>query len=87
MSNIKVFICAHKEVPLPQHLYFLPIQAGAALHNHINGYQPDDEGDNISKKNPHFCELTCHYWAWKNLDADYIGLAHYRRHFSMKKKS
>lgn len=87
MSNIKVFICAHKEVPLPQHLYFLPIQAGAALHNHINGYQPDDEGDNISKKNPHFCELTCHYWAWKNLkNIDIVGLNHYRRYFDFTRK-
>ena len=87
MSIIKVFICAHKEVPLPQHPYFLPIQAGAALHDHITAYQPDDEGDNISVKNPHFCELTCHYWAWKNLKGvDIIGLNHYRRYFDFQKK-
>lgn len=87
MSNTKIFICAHKEVPLPQHPYFLPVQAGAALHDHINGYQPDDEGDNISIKNPHFCELTCHYWAWKNLkDVDIIGLNHYRRYFDFTRK-
>jgi hypothetical protein len=87
MSNIKIFICAHKEVPLPQHPYFLPIQAGAALNNPILGYQPDCEGDNISAKNPHFCELTCHYWAWKNLkDIDIIGLNHYRRYFDFQKK-
>ena len=87
MSNIKIFICAHKEVLLPQHPYFLPIQAGAALHDHINGYQPDDIGDNISIKNPHFCELTCHYWAWKNLKGvDIVGLNHYRRYFDFNKK-
>jgi len=87
MSNIKIFICAHKEVSLPQHPYFLPIQAGAALHDHIKGYQPDDEGENISLKNPHFCELTCHYWAWKNLNnVDIVGLNHYRRYFDFQKK-
>ena len=87
MSNIKVFICAHKEVPLPQHTYFLPIQAAAALRYHIDGYQPDDEGDNISIKNPHFCELTCHYWAWKNLkNVDIVGLNHYRRYFDFTRK-
>ena len=87
MSNIKIFICAHKEVPLPQHPYFLPIQAGAALHEPIKGYQPDNEGDNISIKNPNFCELTCHYWAWKNLkNIDIIGLNHYRRYFDFKQK-
>lgn len=87
MSNIKIFICAHKEVALPQHPYFLPIQAGAALHEPINGYQPDNEGENISIKNPHFCELTCHYWAWKNLkNVDIIGLNHYRRYFDFEQK-
>jgi hypothetical protein len=87
MANTKIFICAHKEVELPQHPYFLPIQAGAALHAPISGYQPDNEGDNISLKNPHFCELTCHYWAWKNLkDVDIVGLNHYRRYFDFQKK-
>ena len=87
MSNIKIFICTHKEVGLPTHPYFLPIQAGAALHDKISGYQPDDEGDNISNKNPHFCELTCHYWAWKNLkDVDIVGLNHYRRYFDFSRR-
>jgi len=87
MSNIKIFICAHKNVALPQHPYFLPIQAGAALHNPIPNYQPDNIGVNISEKNPHFCELTCHYWAWKNLkNVDIVGLNHYRRYFDFTKK-
>ena len=87
MSNIKIFIYSHKKVELPQHPYFLPVQAGAALHNPILGYHPDNEGDNISIKNPHFCELTCHYWAWKNLkDVDIIGLNHYRRYFDFTRK-
>ena len=51
------------------------------------GYQPDNIGDNISSKNPSFCELTGLYWAWKNLDNEYLGLAHYRRHFKGSKKS
>lgn len=87
MERIKILICAHKEVALPAHPYFLPIQAGAALHDAIPGYQPDSEGENISNKNPHFCELTCHYWAWKNLkDTDIVGLNHYRRYFNFSKK-
>jgi len=43
----------------------------------------DDTGDNISEKNPTFCELTALYWAWMNLhDVEYIGLEHYRRQFN-----
>lgn len=87
MKKTTILICAHKEVPLPQHPFFLPIQAGAALHKHIANYQQDDEGENISIKNPHFCELTCHYWAWKNLkNVDIIGLNHYRRYFDFTRK-
>lgn len=41
----------------------------------------DDEGENISSLNPMYCELTTQYWAWKNVDAPYIGFCHYRRYF------
>ena len=80
--NIKIIIAAHKPYRMPTDLIYLPLQVGAKGKESI-GYQRDDEGENISDLNPYFCELTGLYWAWKNLDADYIGLAHYRRHFSM----
>ena len=66
---------------MPTDSMYLPVHVGAAGKENI-GYQRDDEGQNISELNPYFCELTGIYWAWKNLDADYIGLVHYRRHFS-----
>jgi len=79
---VKILICAHKEVELPKHDYFLPVQAGAESHEPISGFVPDNTGDNISIKNKSYCELTCHYWAWKNLkNVDVIGLNHYRRYF------
>lgn len=60
---------------------YVPVQVGAKGKEIIPGFQRDDEGDNISEKNSRYSELTALYWAWKNLDADYIGLAHYRRNF------
>lgn len=80
-KDIKILVCSHKEARLPQHEYFYPIQVGAALTNARFFPAQDNTGDNISAKNQHFCELTAHYWAWKNLPCAIIGLNHYRRFF------
>ena len=81
-KNVKIIIAVHKKYQMPMDSMYLPVHVGAVGKESI-GYQRDDEGDNISDLNPYFCELTGLYWAWKNLDADYIGLVHYRRHFTM----
>ena len=83
MSNIKIIVAAHKPYRMPKSSMYLPLHVGKNGGDSI-GFQGDDTGDNISWKNPNYCELTGLYWAWKNLDADYLGLAHYRRHFSGK---
>ncbi len=64
---------------------YLPVQMGHAIHPDI-GYIGDDTGENISEKNWNFCELTGLYWASKNLDADYIGIVHYRRYFGSRRR-
>jgi len=69
---------------MPEDDMYLPLHVGAEGKEKL-GYQGDNTGDNISIKNPYFCELTGLYWAWKNLEADYIGLVHYRRYFSTKR--
>ena len=80
--TIKILISCHKEVVTPSSDVFLPVHVGAEQASMpIEGYQPDNIGDNISDRNFTFCELTAQYWAWKNLDADYYGLCHYRRYF------
>lgn len=85
--NIKILVAAHKAYQMPADPMYLPIHVGKEGKDFDLGYVGDNTGDNISLKNPNFCELTGIYWAWKNLEADYIGLAHYRRHFSLKKGS
>lgn len=78
-----VLVAAHKKYRMPDDSIYLPVHVGHAGKEDI-GYVGDDTGPNISKDNPRFCELTGVYWAWKNLSADYIGLVHYRRHFTRK---
>lgn len=79
--DIKIIVATHKKYWMPEDEMYLPVHVGAEGKETI-GYTPDNTGDNISSKNANYCELTGLYWAWKNLEADYIGLAHYRRHFS-----
>ncbi len=81
----KIIIATHKKYDMPNDNLYLPLLVGADM-NKAEGFVGDNTGDNISDKNPYFCELTGLYWAWKNLDADAIGLAHYRRHFKGKLK-
>lgn len=83
--DIKILVASHKKAEMPEDSMYLPVHVGRVLYpDREFGYQSDAEGDNISIKNPYYCELTALYWAWKNLKADYVGLAHYRRHFSLK---
>lgn len=85
MKDIKIVVATHKKYQMPEDKMYIPVQVGAEGKEDL-GYQKDNSGENISEKNPYFCELTGLYWAWKNLSADYIGLVHYRRHFSVNKK-
>ena len=84
--NIKIIVASHKPYEMPSDTIYVPLQVGAAGKTGF-GFERDDTGENISEKNPYYCELTGLYWAWKNLEAEYIGLAHYRRHFCGKCKS
>lgn len=82
---LKVIIATHKKVDLPNDALYVPVQVGAEGKEDL-GYVRDCTGDNISNLNPYFCELTGLYWAWKNLDCDYLGLVHYRRYFKGKSR-
>lgn len=77
---MSVYIAAHKAFEPPAEPGYIPLQVGAAGKAALP-YTPDNTGDHISEKNPHFCELTGVYWIWKNTQDDYKGLVHYRRYF------
>ena len=89
--NTQVIVCCHKQCELPSDPYLLPVHVGASLGSAELDMQRDDEClgapcENISDKNPSYCELTALFWAWKNLrrirpDLEYLGINHYRRYF------
>lgn len=61
-----------------------PIQTGKDSTNFDLAMLSDNEGDNISRKNPYYGEMTCWYWVWKNYikthpEVEYIGFTQYRR--------
>lgn len=80
----KIIVATHKKYWMPEDKVYLPLHVGAQGKEGL-GYQRDDVGVNISSKNKNYCELTGLYWAWQNLESEYIGLVHYRRHFIQKK--
>lgn len=86
-SDIKIVVATHKKYEMPKDEMYIPLQVGAAEKKNSDGtpldfgYVRDDSGDNISEKNYRFGTQTGLYWIWKNVDAQYKGLVHYRRHF------
>lgn len=106
MLNPVIFVSYHNNVPPLEQPLFRLLHVGNALKGsmskddlsdvaHVNNktsYEliSDDTGENISKKNREFCEMTGVYWIWKNIDNfknyTHIGHMQYRRHFFLDKK-
>lgn len=89
MSNIKIFVSHRIDLDSEtiDNPMYVNIRCGA-VYDKRNGIamQGDDTGDNISEKRESFCEFTVQYWAWKNIQADYYGLCHYRRYLSFSQQ-
>lgn len=79
--EIRIAVVAHKPYRMPGDSMYVPLMVGE-LQEAPSGWRHDAEGENIASKNPFYCELTGLYWVWKHLDADALGIVHYRRHFS-----
>ncbi len=93
LKDITIVVATHKKSPMPSDEMYLPLWVGATGRQEEDfscenlGYVRDDTGDNISDRNAFFGTQTGLYWAWKNLDASFIGLVHYRRVFVGKHAS
>ena len=80
-----IYVVTHKKTKIADISGYTPILVGADLHPEITDYKvKDNTGDNISVKNPNYCELTAVYWIWKNCSDDIIGIVHYRRFFGKR---
>ena len=87
--KIKIFVSRRIDVnsELIDNPLYVPVRCGAAFDNeNTMNIAGDNTGNNISEKRASFCELTVQYWAWKNEEADYYGLCHYRRYLSFGRK-
>ena len=79
----------------PEHYNFIKdlgyVPVGLGEKNFGNNWHRDNSGENISKKNKNYAELTYHYWFWKNYldkyDGEWIGFCHYRKFWSLKSHS
>lgn len=82
-DKIQIYQVVHRNYKnLPVLDGYVPLFVGAWNKDNIPcNYLRDDFGDNISYKNNAYCELTGLYWIWKNVNADIVGLVHYRRYF------
>ncbi|MCL1915369.1 MAG: DUF4422 domain-containing protein [Desulfovibrionaceae bacterium] len=79
-AGLTIIVAFHQPCRLPEDPAYLPVLVGGSECDHA--CVRDNTGDHIAGKNPWYSELTALYWAWKNLDVEYLGLAHYRRYFA-----
>lgn len=87
MNKISIVVAHHKKFFTYSNDIFLPIHVGKELSKENLNILSDNKGENISKLNPYYCEMTAMFWMWKNLDSDFYGLNHYRRYFIDKKRN
>lgn len=77
---MKIYVVTHKKVTneLPRNYEYFQVNAARnEVFCPLNDALGEDE---ISLKNPYYCELTAAYWIWKNVrEQQIVGLAHYRR--------
>ena len=77
--KINIYIATQKKHDFPKNKNYIPLLVGKPFETLNSGFN-DSVDESISAKNPFYCELTGHYWIWKNdHQSDIVGLCHYRR--------
>lgn len=86
---MKIYVILHKYFNTNKYPEgYQNLLVGSYNKEHIyNNYYYDDVGDNISRKNPNYCELTGLYSIWRNSSEDIVGIVHYRRFFTTNRFS
>lgn len=85
MTN-KIYVVTHKDYEMPKNNLYQPISVGPNKDKLKIATIRDDIGENISKKNDQYSELTALYWIWKNDHSDNVGIVHYRRYLAIDSK-
>lgn len=85
---MKIYVVTHAPVTLDLPPDYELFQVGTAVNGIFLEHNDAVGEDNISAKNPNYCELTAAYWIWKNdHENDIVGLMHYRRFLTCSKFS
>lgn len=78
----KIYVITHKKIKVPMietlNEYEI-IQTGDNKAPNL-GYLKTSSRDNIADYNDYYADLTVHYWVWKNINYDYVGINHYCRY-------
>ena len=77
--SLQIYATFHRDFPFNPHCNWI-VPVASAQYSATNIPARDDTGYNIAHLNPYYCEITTHYWVWKNRPSDYVGFYHYRRY-------
>lgn len=85
-DKLKIMCLYYKDILVDTSIYpFFNIQCGKDSTEITLDMQGDNDGNELSKVNKYWSEITGMYWAWKNLPkSKYVGLCSYRRFFNFK---
>lgn len=84
-TNVKIFVSHRIDIgsEVVENSVYQPVRCGACFDSNDAGkIRGDNTGENISSERMRVGEFTVQYWAWKNIEADYYGICHYRRYLS-----